>query len=209
MINVSVRGRAAALAVLAGAGFGSLALAGPAGASADALKTVKILASCATSLSPTSYSNYAASVTTNAPATVAPGKPVSLTSTQFKVTVPGSVVKLAVNYGYTTASGTVKTLDIKASDAKTGTSTQNLGKVPFKFGPITLTVAEESTGVTVALPAKAVTLAGFVSGIKGTMKFTPGPVSIAATFKNKSGSTLPVTLTCKPGTAVLNSTAVS
>jgi hypothetical protein len=181
-------------------------MAGPAGATATALKTVKFSVACTGT--PVGSGTYSATATTNAPATVAPGKPVSLTSVQDKVTVPGSIVREAVLLGYTSATGTVKTLDIKASDAKTGTSTQNIAKKPFNFGPIAITKAEETTGVTIKLPSKAVTLSGFVSGSKGTMKFTPGPVLLTATFKNSSGSAQ-ITLSCKSGTTVLNSTAVS
>jgi hypothetical protein len=218
MFKFSVRGRAATLAVLTGAGIAGLSFAGSAGAavSPHGLKVIKITPTCTVKLSGATIGSaaYTVSAQTETSATAAkPGAAVQLTDVQFKVTIPGKYITDAVNFGFTEAWGSVKTLDIVASDAKAGTGTHNAASPAIVFAtsakPIVFTATEEKNGLTLALPAKAETVKGYGAGsTRGNMTFTSGPIAIAATFKGSGGSE-PVTVSCTSTKTALNTQAVS
>jgi hypothetical protein len=152
----------------------------------------------------TSGGSFVSPVTINAtaPKAAAPGKPVTLTSVQYKVTVPGSLVTEMENSGITWIAGTVKTLDINATDAKV-TTVNVAGKgiaIPMTNLP------KPAANVTFHLPAKPVTIGPWVAKAKGTMTFTDG--TIADTLTDNLAVTIPVTCTAKP-VATLAKTTVS
>jgi hypothetical protein len=217
MSKFSARGRATTLAVLTGAGIASLSFAIPAGAAVapHAIKTVKITPTCTVKLSGATIGSaaYTVSAQTETSATAAkPGAAVSLNDVQFKVTIPGKYIMDAVNFGFKEAWGSVTTLDIVASDAKTGTGTHNAASPAIVFAtsskPIVFNSTEEKNGLTLTLPAKAETVKGYVAGsTKGNMTFTSGPIAIAATFKGSG--TEPVTVSCTSTKTALNTQAVS
>jgi hypothetical protein len=218
MFKFSVRGRAATLAVLTGAGIAGLSFAGSAGAAVvpHGLKVTKIAPTCTAKFEGASLGTaaYTVSVQTETLSTaVKPGGAVSLTDVQYKVTIPGKYITDAVNLGYTEAWGTVNTLDIIASDAKAGTGTHNAASPAIVFAtsakPIVFTSTEEKNGLTLSLPAKGKTVKGYAAGTAaGHMTFTSGPIAIAATFKS-SGGTGSVTVTCTSVKTALNTQAVS
>lgn len=133
------------------------------------------------------------------PTTVTPGTSVSMTEFQAVISVPSSIVNEILQYAGA-ISGTVKTYDISATDAKT--AKVNVAGSGIAIPKTTLT---ENQPLNIEVPLSPAAVGPWVAKSKGTMKFKTG-----ATATTLSVAGISVSISCTPNPAtVISTTAVS
>jgi hypothetical protein len=143
------------------------------------------------------YTNRMA-VSAVAPKSVAPGSKVSLTSVQYKVTIPASVVNQVIKISKK-VSADVTTLDIVSTNKP---ATLNAAGKGILISPINLV---PNGTVILLVPSPSTTAGPWTAGTAGTMAFSTGKVNLTLTA---AGKKVPVICTPKPA-VVLGTTTVS
>jgi hypothetical protein len=120
------------------------------------------------------------------PGSVGTGQPVDLFAVRSHVSIPPSLVDLALAFGVTSLSGSITTLDFNATNATP--STVNAASSAIGFGPLPLT---EGQAATFTVPSAPATFGPWVAGAAGgTIDFTPGAIDL----------TVLVPISCVPAT---------
>jgi hypothetical protein len=177
----------------------ALAVSSPAGAATHlVLATVKAPYSCN---SPIGSVSAPVTVSGTTPATAAAGAAVKMTGYQVKVHIPAADVNRVIGLTHAkSAKGTVTTLDVRATDAKT--AIVNAAKKPISFGPVALVM---NKALTLSVPAKPATIGSWISQSSGKMTFSPGAMVLTIDV-----GAFAVKATCKPSsTETLSTTTVS
>lgn len=117
-------------------------------------------------------------VDATAPATVAPGGSVSLSSVQTSTIIPASLVTtLMTLFKVTDFQGTVVTFDFAATNATPATlNSMPSGGIGFSYK------VKKNTAVTIVVPSTPTTVGPFTAGSSGTMTIVPGNVVISTTI---------------------------
>jgi hypothetical protein len=114
------------------------------------------------------------SIFATAPGSVQAGRSVSLHAVRSTVAIPASLVDLALEFGITTLSGTISTVDFDATNATP--AVLNSLSAPASFGPITLV---EGQPATFQVPSTPQTVGPWTAGSSGnTITYTPGEVDL-------------------------------
>ena len=189
----------ASLAVLPWAAVGLLAAVGaaiPAGAAA--VKTA-YTATCSTTFFGKVTLKLPLSISATVPLGVDPGHTLRVSGFQATVSISATLTTAFINVLHAASvSGTVTTLDVKATTATPATT--NLGAPPLKFGPVT-PVPKEPTNLSV--PTTPTTLGPFKAGSGGTIALSIGTIKVNTVIHTTSNTTTHLPLVCKaPATPV-------
>jgi hypothetical protein len=132
------------------------------------------------------------------PASVAADGTVSMTGFQFHFTIPAAMVNQWLKYGGRSISGTCKTIDINATDAKTAT-VNAAGPDGIAISRINL---QENKAVTITVPASADTEGTWTASKKGTMRFDTGDIDFTLELGELGGGVIAsIKFTGKPSPA--------
>lgn len=117
-----------------------------------------------------------ATITGDAPSSVAPGQQFSITNVQSTTTVPAALVD-ALLIAHKSVSGTISTWDFTASGAQPNEI--NGAATPITFGPVALTSGQPAS---ITAPASPATIGPFTAGHGSDATVTPGDLTISTWF---------------------------